>query len=664
MCGICGVIAGDSREIEPAVGRMMRFMVHRGPNDGGYAEVPLAGPDQAATAGLGFRRLAILDLSPAGHQPMVNEATGDWIVFNGEIYNFRDLRARLEAEGVAFRGTSDTEVLLHALSRWGDAAIAKLQGMFAIAFYQASSRRILLARDPLGIKPLYVAALPNRFLFASEIRGLVASGMVSLEPDVGGIASMLAYGAVQSPRTVYRDIRVFPAGHSQWIDARVATGGRADPPRPFWRFPEPRPQGSVDAATAAAEVGTLLHDSVQRHLVADVPVGVLLSAGLDSTAIAVQAREHAAGLTAFTVGFPGADVADETAIAARTAASIGIRHVAIEVAPDELPAMWEDWLARMDSPSIDGFNTRIVSKWIRDEGVLVGLSGLGADELFGGYPAFKRAPIWARRMRWCRFLPPDLRSMAVHAVGLIDKRASAVEKLADIAACDGSEGSITRGLRRALSDRRLRALGLRARDLGLDRDYLEPGHAAAPPDSLDAINAVSRAELSHYMRDTLLRDSDINSMAWSLEMRVPFLDQPLVDYVLSLPGDVKWPLNQPWKKVLRDACGRLVPDEVMNRRKTGFFLPINAWMRRDLRDVSEAAIQRVEQLPFLEGSEVRRVWADFLAEKPSMHWSRPLALVVLGTYLRRVESGSSPSACGDSSSRRRNLRDSLATPCQ
>jgi asparagine synthase (glutamine-hydrolysing) len=644
MCGICGVIARDSREIEPAVRRMMRFMVHRGPDDGGYAEVPLGGADHPAVAGLGFRRLAILDLSPAGHQPMVNPATGDWIVFNGEIYNFRDLRAELESEGVAFRGTSDTEVLLHALSRWGDAALGKVQGMFALAFHDARTRRLLLARDPLGIKPLYVAALPDRFLFASEVRGLVASGMVSLEPDVGGVAGMLAYGAVQSPRTVYRDIRSFPAGHSQWIDARVATGGRAEPSRPFWQFPEPQPAGSVDAATAAAEVGRLLHQSVQRHLVADVPVGVLLSAGLDSTAIAVQAREHAAGLTAFTVGFPGAEVADETAIAARTAASIGIRHVAIEVAPDELPAMWEDWLARMDSPSIDGFNTRIVSKRIRDEGVVVGLSGLGADELFGGYPTFKRAPVWARRMRWCRFLPPDLRSMAVQAVGLFDKRSSSVEKLADIAACDGSAASITRGLRRALSDRRLRALGLRARDLGLGGDYIEPGRAVAPGSHIDPINAVSRAELSHYMRDTLLRDSDINSMAWSLEMRVPFLDQPLVDYALSLPGDVKWPLNQPWKKVLRDACGRLVPAEVMDRRKTGFFLPINAWMRRDLRDVSEAAIRHVAQLPFLEGREVQRVWDDFLAEKPSMHWSRPLALVVLGTFLLRVKADAATAA--------------------
>jgi len=638
VCGICGFVSRDPRPIEPAVRRMMRHMVHRGPDDDGYVEVPLGHGGDAATAGLGFRRLAILDLSPAGHQPMMNPATGDWIVFNGEIYNFRGLRAELEAEGVVFSGTSDTEVLLHAFSSWQERALAKAQGMYGVAFYHAASRRLLLARDPLGIKPLYVAALPDRLLFASEVRALAASRAVPMEVDVGGIAGMLAYGAVQSPRTVFRHIRSFPAGHFQWLDAAAAGGGQPAPPRPFWTFPKPLPGGSVTAGAAAAEVGRLLRDSVQRHLVADVPVGVLLSAGVDSTAIAVQAREHAAGLTAFTVGFRGFIADDEPGIAARTAAALGIRHVGITVDQAELPAMWEDWLAQMDSPSIDGFNTRIVCRRIRAEGVVVGLSGLGADELFCGYPSFLRAPVWARRMRWVRMLPPDLRAFAVSTTGLFERRATSVEKLADIAACDGSPPAIVRGLRRALSDRRLRALGLSATNLGLDRDYLDPARREPAAADVDAINLASRTELSHYMRDTLLRDTDSNSMSYSLEMRVPYLDQPLVDYVLSLPGDVKWPPHVPWKAVLRDACGTLLPQEVLRRRKTGFFLPIDRWMRQDLRDACEAAIRRVEQLPFLEGPEVRRVWDDFLAEKPSLHWSRPLALVVLGSYLLRIES--------------------------
>ena len=622
---------------------MMRFMVHRGPDDEGYVEAPL-GRD-GTVVGLGFRRLAILDLSPAGHQPMANPATGDWIVFNGEIFNFRRLRAELEADGVAFAGTSDTEVLLHALSRWGEKALTKLQGMFALAFHHAASRRLLLARDPLGIKPLYVAALPDRFLFASEIRALAASGAVPLDLDVGGIAGMLAYGALQDPRTFYRHIRSFPAGHSQWIDAAVVAGGEPDDPRPFWRFPDPRPEGSVDAATAAGEVNRLLHESVQRHLVADVPVGVLLSAGIDSTALAVYAREHAAGLTAFTVGFTGFVADDEPAIAARTAAALGIRHVPITVDQSELPEVWEDWLARMDAPSIDGFNTRIVSRRIRQEGVVVGLSGLGADELFGGYPTFLRAPLWANRVGWFRLLPPDLRFRAVLGAGVFDRRATSFEKLADVAAGDGSVFGATRALRRALSDRRLRALGLSAQSLGLRRDYSDPdwGDPAAVS-TLDDFNVVSRTELSHYMRDTLLRDTDGNSMSFSLEMRVPFLDQPLVDYVLALPRAVKWPARLPLKPLLRSACGDKLTTEVMGRRKTGFFLPIDRWMRQDLRDACDAAIRRVERLPFLEEREVRRVWGDFLAEAPSMHWSRPLALVVLGNYLLRVEAAVSAGA--------------------
>jgi asparagine synthase (glutamine-hydrolysing) len=633
MCGISGVVVADPRLAEPAVRRMMAAMVHRGPDDEGFVELPFGADESGPVLGLGFRRLAILDLSPAGHQPMVNPSTGDWLVFNGEIYNFRALKAELSSSGVIFRGTSDTEVLLHALCRWQTDALPRLHGMFSLAFYHADTRRLLLARDPLGIKPLYVGTLPGGLAFASEVRALKASGIVPLDPDVAGIAGMLAYGAVQSPRTVFERIRSFPAGAFQWIEAGVASGRPPAPPRRFWSFP--RPVAKFPRAIAAAEVRRLLRDSVKRHLVADVPVGVLLSAGIDSTAIAACAREHTNRLTAFTVGFGALTLDDEAGPAAQTAAALGIRHVAVQVDPSELPALWRTWVAEMDSPSIDGFNTRIVSRQVEQEGVVVGLSGLGSDELFGGYPTFSRAIRWARLSRGLQLVPRDVRSGILTRCGALTGRPGTFEKFADLAGTDGSVASAARALRRTLSDQRLAALDLAADKVGLADDFLDrPGpNRLEPAIDGDAFNTVSRLELAHYTADTLLRDTDANSMRHSLEIRVPFLDRPLVDYVSALPGSVKRPRGRPLKALLREAWRGELPEAVTRRRKTGFMLPIDSWMRNAVREECEAAIKVVEELPFLDGAEVRRLWQDFLEPGRSIHWSRPLALVVLGAHL-------------------------------
>jgi asparagine synthase (glutamine-hydrolysing) len=635
-------MSGDQPLVEPAVRRMMRVMVHRGPDDDGYEQLPLGG-EGGPIAGFGFRRLSILDLSAAGHQPMVNPVTGDCLIFNGEIYNFRDLRKDLEARGVSFRSTSDTEVLLHALSTWGEAALEKLEGMFAFAFYEAKSRRILLARDPLGIKPLYVAALPDRFVFASEIRAVLASGLVPADLDVAGIAGMLAYGAVQSPRTIYERIRSFPAGASQWLDAGAASGRIPAGPRRYWSFPKER---RLDGPALAAEnVHEMLHSAVLKHLVADVPVGVFLSAGIDSTIIASFAREYTPQVTAFTVGFGEVHGEDEVDLAAATAKALGIRHVAVELDAANMPTKWHHWLASMDSPSVDGFNTYVVSRRLAAEGVVVGLSGLGADEFFGGYQTFTRGPGWSRVLQGLSFLPDWLRSGAIAGVGQFNGRVGAIEKLRDLVAGDPSVAGITRSLRRAMSNDRLAALGLAAHEVGLAADYLDRGPMRHEPEyDGDPFNTVSRIEAAHYMRDTLLRDTDANSMRHSLEVRVPFLDLPLVNYVSSLPGYVKRSDRGLSKSLLREAAAGVLSREVANRPKTGFTLPIGNWMRGEMRESCEEAIRRVADLPFIEGGEVRRVWLSFLKDERAIHWSRPLALVVLGSALQYAVSPPGDSA--------------------
>ena len=631
MCGICGVISADPRPVEPAVRAMMRAMVHRGPDDEGFEILPLGGSETSGpVAGFGFRRLAILDLSAAGHQPMFNQRTGDCLIFNGEIYNFRQLRTELQMAGVVFRSTSDTEVLLQALCTWGEAAMEKLQGMFAFAFYHASSQRILLARDPLGIKPLYVAALPDRLLFASEIKPLLASGLVPKDLDLAGISGMLAYGAVQSPRTVYKHIRSFPAGNAQWIHGRVAAGEAPEKPRRFWSFPrQPLADHQIQAAGV---VHDMLHDAVLRHLVADVPVGIFLSAGIDSTIIASLAREYTPRVAAFTVGFGPVHGQDEVALASETAKSLGIKHVSVELDAANMPGKWHDWLAGMDSPSIDGFNTYVVSRRLAAEGVVGGLSGLGADELFGGYATFERAPRWSRMLQALRFIPRGLRASVLSAAGAAGGPPGAMEKLADLVAGDTSVAGVARSLRRALSDVRIRAMGLGTDRVGLAADYLEEApNRIEPVFDGDPFNTVARLEATHYMGDTLLRDTDANSMRHSLEVRVPFLDLPLVNYVSALPGAVKRGGSS--KALLRLAGNHVLSKQISNRPKTGFTLPIGDWMRGEMREPCDAAIKHLASQPFIDSAEVGRTWRSFLDDPRSMHWSRPLALVVLGSYL-------------------------------
>lgn len=612
--------------------RMMRAMVHRGPDDEGYEELALGHPETGPIAGFGFRRLAILDLSAAGHQPMFHPETGDCLIFNGEIYNYKSLRAQLQCEGVRFRSTSDTEVLLHALSRWGEAAIDRLRGMFAFAFFDANQKRVLLARDPLGIKPLYCAHVAGQTIFASEIRPLLASGLVSQEFDVAGIASMLAYGACQSPLTIHRDVQSFPAASCQWIDCSALAAGLR-PAQRFWDFPRAA-SGNIDERTAVEQTASLLSKAVSRHLVSDVPLGVFLSAGIDSTLITALTRNQTPRVTAFTVGFHGLGEKDESAEASEIAGSLGVEHVLVQVDANRILQAWSAWMAGQDSPSIDGFNTYLVSERLAQQGVVVGLSGLGADELFGGYETFCRAP---RVSQLVRFFGPGLRQAAavlVNSVGRGFHRVGAAEKFADVMKGGACAAAVTRSLRRVVSTRRLESMFARQSLDRLGPDFL-PIQTKHGGDGFadDAFNAVAHAEMTHYMSDTLLRDTDANSMQHSLEVRVPFLDRDLVEFVLTLPRSMKVGARCANKALLRKAAGASVPPRVLERPKTGFVLPLAKWMRTTTRDFCESAIDRLASAPFLDGREVYATWHLFLECPESMHWSRPLAMVVLGNAL-------------------------------
>jgi asparagine synthase (glutamine-hydrolysing) len=614
---------------------MMAAMSHRGPDDEGYESFALTDDGLGPSASFGFRRLAILDLSQAGHQPMVHRSTGDCLVFNGEIYNFRHLRARLMAEGARFASTSDSEVLLAALVKWGERAIDELEGMFALAFYEAVGRRVLLARDPVGIKPLYVACSTHQLAFASEIRPLLASGLVSRDLDPAGVAGFLMYGSPQDPLTVHRDIRSFPSGTRQWIGFNSQSRELIySPRRRYWRFP--KVDFGYDEPRAVEDIRRTLEGVVGSHLASDVRAGFFLSAGIDSTALASLATTAAGRVATYSVGFKSATMPSELAAAKETARILGSDHTEVMIDESSIHDWWNAWLQAADRPSVDGLNSFIVSGAVKRAGVTVAFSGLGADELFGGYANFRRVRYLAPLLRSLSVLPRSARLAGVAALsGLFPARYRT--RLGGLAESSGRTADLSVELKQFLPASELIRLGLRAADLGLRPDYLtDEAHAELELDTDDPFVIVSRVETYLYMGNTLLRDSDVNSMAHSLELRVPFVARPILELAGRIPPKLHFNGKEPGKRLLRRALADVIPAHVLQRPKTGFSLPVNDWLHHQLRESCEAAVAVTAGIPFLDRQSVRLLWDDFVTGHNHTYWMKPLLLVTLGDYVRRL----------------------------
>lgn len=634
MCGICGAIGRNPEIVEPAVRRMMRSMPHRGPDDEGF-EIVSMGTRTPAVAAFGFRRLSILDLTLGGHQPMVNADTGDCIVFNGEIYNYRWIRSRLEAEGVSVTSSGDTEVLLKALSRWGVEALDMLDGMFAFAFYESAKRRVLLARDPVGIKPLYVARPSAGLLFASEVQTLRASGLVSDEFDPAGVAGFLTYGAPQDPLTVHRDIKSFPAGTMQWIDVDPGGGVREHKPQRYWRFPAAIPSRTLDEAAEA--LLSTLRSAVHDHLVSDVPVAFFLSGGIDSAVIATLARETLGRVSTYSVGFESPTMASELPIAAETARILGSDHHEVIVGRREIAGLWESWMHAADRPSVDGLNTFLITRAVKAGNAKVAFSGLGADEIFGGYANFFRVRRLAPLLKLVSVLPQAARlGVARLLIPLCPPRYR--NRLLMLARNSGRPADLAVELKQMLDAGTLASLGLRSRELGVREDFLPPDLYAELEDAgHDPFLAVSRVETYVYMGNTLLRDADTNSMAHSIELRVPFVGKTVLEEAGRSPGHVHLGEGRVPKAVVRKAVGGFLSPTVLNRPKTGFTLPVGDWMYNDLRDFCESAVESLRHIPFMDAAAARRLWNRFEAERSHTYWMKPLLLVALGNYADKCE---------------------------
>lgn len=630
MCGIAGIIASAEGAVRDGLQRMVCAQRHRGPDDEGVYVDSFGN----RILGLGHRRLSILDLSPLGHQPMVHPQTGDVLIFNGEIYNFRALREELIRDGESFTSTGDTEVLLRGLTRYGEPFLRRLQGMYALAFLKKSEQHLLLVRDPLGIKPLYYSHTSGNLLFASELRALLQSGMVDRELDERGVSGLLAFGAVQQPSTLFRSIKMLLPGHLM----RVIVGeGPSISVHPFWHFPDVDPR--ITEADAVARLRPMLRDAVHDHLESDVPVGVFLSSGIDSTVVAGLARECSPNVRTFTVGFDDHADFSESALAAETARYMGLEHTQITINADTAAASAGQWLQSLDQPSIDGLNVFVISKVVRDRGIAVALSGQGGDEIFGGYPSFVDVPFLRRTIRRIEWLPLGLRDRLARLLSA-GRSLAYRQKLRNMLCSNGSIASLYLHRRRSMSDDQLA-------NLGIDPEQVNAEHLLTP-DLLellrlvpDEVASVSRLETMLYQGNMLLRDGDANGMAHSLELRLPLLDQRVVDYVQQIPGKVRLPrLGKP-KHLLRVACQDLLRDELLNQPKRGFTLPIRRWMLGPLRDLCESAIGYLVQRKALDRRGIHTVWTAFLREPESPIWTRAFALVVLGSYLQRVEQSAS-----------------------
>jgi len=629
MCGIVGILSSDAPLVPEILERATRSLAHRGPDDSGT--IVLRDSVAGVEIGLGNRRLAILDLSPLAHQPMRDAETGNWIVYNGEIYNFRDIRDELQKSGSNFVSHSDTEVVLKAYARWGEKCLEKFRGMFAFALWDAHRHRLFIARDPMGIKPLYYAQTGSYFLFASEIRTLLGTGLVQPRIDTAGLITYLTFGSAYDPLTLVEGIRAVPPGHmliweggelrqsSYWdlVDEGVTTGSTA-PASDAWNEKE-----------CAERLQPILEEAVCMQLVSDVPVGVFLSGGIDSSALVSILSRSGIIPSTFSIVFREADFS-ESQHSRAVAAKFGTDHHEITVSQTDVLATIPAALSAMDLPTIDGINTYFVSQETRRAGVKVALSGLGGDEVFAGYSSFRTVPRMERFTGFWKHVPSIVRRPVGSAFAALAPMNDQNRKLASLAR---DNGRVTHPyfLSRMLFTPSQRDL--------LRRNPDDPASELAGESQsdrlrraswLDPINRVSYLESRCYMLNTLLRDADFMSMSQGLEVRVPLIDHRLAKAVLALPGH--WKLNGTPKKLLVGAMAGSLPDEIVHRPKRGFTLPFEHWMRQELRPEIEPVLRKkhISEGPLgelLDANQVEQVWKSFLKGETS--WSRPWSLFVL-----------------------------------
>ncbi|HTV60796.1 MAG TPA: asparagine synthase (glutamine-hydrolyzing) [Verrucomicrobiae bacterium] len=620
MCGIAGIFAPSrDPQLIGAAQRMTDALRHRGPDSQGVQDL--------GACILANTRLSIVDLTEQGHMPMPNEDSSVWITYNGECYNAGELRPLLESRGHRFRSHTDTEVVLHLYEEYGEGCVEKLRGMFAFAIWDANKRRLLLARDRLGIKPLYFSWNDGKLIFASEVKALLASGLIPRRLDVAAAQEILQLGHVPPPRTAVRGVAPLGPGN-----LAVCENGTLSA-KAYWKLPVSSNGHARESSGGVAEsLGETLLRSCRSQLMSDVPIALFLSGGVDSAVLgALMARAGAENLTALTIGFEEREF-DESEPSRRTAELLGLPHRVVVLPASRMAESLDHALWAMDQPTVDGLNSYWISRAAAEAGFKVALSGQGADELFGGYSSIA----WFERFSR---LAGALRPLPRGSGPAIFDHASLPFRWRKLSYLVGADDPFVAA-----------QLAVRIQFLESDADSLLhpslgaaniPAEAAArirewsaPVRTRDLAERISYLDFPAHLEARLLRDGDAMSMAHSLELRPVFLDHAIVEFVLSLPSEARLGKKRLLLQAARGAMPEAIFHEISSRPKRTFTFPFSRWIARDLRETMNEIFSpaRLAAGGILNPPAVAALWNRYQASPESVGWSRIWTLFVLARW--------------------------------
>lgn len=622
MCGINGLISSELTvtQREEIVRRMNSCLAHRGPdNDGVFSDGDVT---------LGHRRLSIIDLSAEGNQPFFSADKRHVIVYNGELYNYRELRLELQRSSQGdpglpyfFSTGTDTEVVLAAFLRWGAKCLERFNGMYAFAIYDRQSRKTFAARDRIGVKPFYYSYSDSGFIFSSEVRPILRSRFRTFSINKSAISEYAMYQTVHAPATIVKEIKVLLPGHYLEMEDGKALITK------YYDLNRIQPRRSEDSYEQICNrVSDLLGASVQRRLVADVPFGAFLSGGIDSSIIVgLMSQVSTEKVRTFNVSFDEQEFS-ESHYARLIAKRFNTEHHEIRLAPQDFLTSLPEALGAMDHPGGDGPNTYIVSKATKARGIKMALSGIGGDELFAGYDVFRRMSDLQKKS-WINRIPRSGR-LAAGTVLKWRQKTAAAEKIAELLAQPSIRLETAYPLVRSVfTKKELETLTNSESALSRVSEIV----GAVPQYEDHLLSSVSLAEIGSYLQNVLLRDSDQMGMAVALEIREPFLDYQLAEYVLSLNDSIKFPHTP--KKLLVDSMKGLLPNEIVNRPKMGFTLPWTHWMKNELKEFCESNLKELSERGFFKEEGISRLWKRFLSNDQRASWSRIWHLAILNQWI-------------------------------
>ncbi len=650
MCGIAGILALEEEpEIVVRLACMLSAMRHRGPDDEGmvlfrkgngkvdifggedtpepvfasrthYAprQVRLLQSAPNLLLALGHRRLSILDLSPAGHQPMATSDGRYWIVYNGEVYNYREIRSELERHGESFLSNTDTEVVLKSYRRWGPASLSRFNGMFAFAIWDNRTKELFCARDRIGIKPFYFFSTGRLFLFASDIKTIIASGLYRPEVDMEGLYHALSLDCAPRPLTCFKDIRALPQAH--WM--KVTCKGAVTQHR-YWTLPLPDPTAAQDHDWGS-ELEERLKASVRRRLVSDVPVGTFMSGGIDSTTVSALASGIHPGIRAFTLGFGAeGDRHDEVEQAKATARLHPMQHTVKIVTVEETIRHLDDQVLCNEEPSCTPNPTHVMSQFVREHDVTVVLNGLGGDELFCGYGRERVAGQWRRLLPWRRVL-----GLLPHVHESLKKR-KRISALRDLMDCYVYAFSVF------LEHDKQRLFGALARGLNT-YDFFREVYPFRGRDTEDPIDTMCTCDLFNYIGNHQVYRTDQFTMRFSLEARFPFLDHELVELAFQMPSEMKV-AHGTGKYILRQVAANHIAPSCLDMGKKGFSLPVGEWIEGAMKPLVTEKLSQLKKRDLFSPNAVDDILSKYYARRRSS--LQVWLLVSLEMWLERFMDG-------------------------